>query len=255
MKVIKEKIAEWRLAPIDGQADTKDAEPPETLENLAPPAESISIKSPQQNLPARRYRIKCGTETLYMVVSNLKLRPGTAQEKIVPYEVFLQKSKSADEAEWVDAVSLLITLALQYGIPVSDIHASLSHLISSKGGSMGQSISGRKGFVPSLLSEIGEALKLHENAHLRDSLSDADVNLSGASLSDLEKLTQKIEERRREISFDDALTTTADTEDDETASTTAPVSGDICPQSGCWGQLVHSAGCENCPVCGYSKCG
>ncbi len=150
-----------------------------------------------------------------------------------PFEVFatLGKAGSVAMAD-VEAIGRLISLALRFGIPVSDIYTQLRGISSDRAVGFGANK------VHSVPDAIAQAIGLHEREKegiQQELIPEAIVQTENAA--DLAMLPRTDAEPPQ---------LTLDYHGGETFMGTCP---------DCKSQLEFAEGCMKCHVCGYSECG
>jgi ribonucleoside-diphosphate reductase alpha chain len=155
-------------------------------------------------------------------------------EQNQPFEVFaaLGKAGSIAMAD-VEAIGRLISLALRFGVPVSEVHTQLRGISSDR--AIGFGINK----VLSLPDAIAQAIELREQEKLgiQQELipsSAPGTGLHGASAAPTPAVSQQ-----PQLAFNSY-------DPGETFMGTCP---------DCQGQLEFAEGCMKCHICGYSECG
>jgi ribonucleoside-diphosphate reductase alpha chain len=182
-------------------------------------------------------KFRTGTGTLYVTVN--------VDENGRPIEVFTNASGSVAPAE-IEAVARLVSIALQYGIPLDEIVDQLVQPVDP---------------VSYKLSPEG----LRSTAHgialaLKEAVSKG-LNILGNGLKSATSFSLTLEETNPS-----KKTTAPPKLDKEQIDTMKAVYGDervqellnsmgvtLCPV--CGTPMVSAEGCLMCPNCGYSKCG
>ena len=182
-------------------------------------------------------KFKTGTGTLYVTVN--------VDENGRPIEVFTNASGSVAPAE-LEAIARLVSIALQYGIPLDEIVDQLVQPVDP---------------VSYKFSPEG----LRSNAHgialaLKEAVSKG-LNILGNGLKSATSFSLTMEEPRP-----GSKTAKAPKLDKEQVDAMKAVYGDervqellnsmgltLCPV--CGAPMVNAEGCLMCPNCGYSKCG
>ena len=174
-------------------------------------------------LPGTTYKLKTplSTAAVYITINDMLIDAGTPQERIQPFEVFLN-SKEMGNFQWIVAITRLISAIFRNGGDVTFIVEELKSVFDPKGGYLAKG--GR--YVPSLVAEIGSVIEEH---FIKIGLLNKTLPAEVQELIDkkTEELTAK------GISLDSAGT---------------------CPQCG-EKSLIVQEGCNTCLSCGYSKCG
>ncbi len=178
---------------------------------------SESFKRPEV-LDSKTYKLKSPlTEAaLYVTISDVTLNAGTEHETRRPFEIFIN-SKEVSNAQWVVAVTRLISAVWRKGGDAVFVVEELKSIYDPKGGYIS-----KDGYVPSLVAEIGKIIERHfESIGLIEKTSD-------------EILEQKKKEYLKSGGNMD--------------------NASICPK--CHSKsFVNMSGCEMCVSCGFSKCG
>jgi ribonucleoside-diphosphate reductase alpha chain len=178
---------------------------------------AVDVMPPQRVVEARRYRIKWPPtgENTYITITRHEGKP---------FEVFITTA-NAQNAEWVNALSRLLTAVLRRGGDVRFLVEQLSEVHSANGGGF---IADQHKYRPSIVAAIGGVLEEEFR-----------------TLGILEKAADAMPEI--------AATTAA------TPSKVVPVTvtygggRDSCPNCGAR-PLVHEQGCLRCLSCDWNKC-
>jgi hypothetical protein len=147
---ITQKITAYRV-----KTETNTVAPTETESAL----ESIheGMKRPDV-LHGATYTIKPPDETRAMsvTINDMVLNEGTENEQKRPYEVFIN-SRSVDDAQWVMALTRITSAVFRKGGDIGFIADELKSVNDPSGGFFAKG----KGYVPSLVSNVGMVLEDH----------------------------------------------------------------------------------------------
>lgn len=156
---------------------------------------------------------------VYVTINDCILHEGTPEEKIVPYEIFIN-SKDILHLQWVTALTRVISAVFRKGGDVTFLVEELISIHDPKGGYLFKG-----GYYASLVAEIGYVLKTHfeklQLIHSNTSLAEAAKKM----------IADKTEPGIPGIP-----------------------KGTLCPK--CFSMsVVVMDGCATCLECGDSKCG
>ena len=173
---------------------------------------TVEVKPQQRVVEGRRYRLKWPItgENWFVTIT---------RHEGEPFEVFIT-TKRADHAEWVQAISLLLTAILRRGGDVRFLINELAEVHSAAGGAH---IADQHKFRPSVVAAIAGILEEEFKA----------LGMYGMAAAVYPKRTV-----------------------DKVGDVTVVISsgGDYCPQCGV-APLNHEEGCKRCSSCGWSNCG
>ena len=103
------------------------------------------------------YKIKTplSEHALYITVNDIVLNEGTEHEQRRPFEIFIN-SKNMEHFQWVLALTRIISAVFRKGGDVTVLVEELRSVFDPSGGYF------KKGgkFMPSLVAEIGEVIKV-----------------------------------------------------------------------------------------------
>jgi ribonucleoside-diphosphate reductase alpha chain len=184
-------------------------------------------------------KFRTGTGTLYVTVN--------VDENGRPIEVFTNASGSVAPAE-IEAIARLVSIALQYGIPLDDIVDQLVQPVDP---------------VSYKLSPEGLRSTAHGIALALQEAVSKGLNILGNGLKSATPLfSLGLDEEKKETHTHSATPKL----DKEQVDTMKAIYGDarvqeilssmgitLCPV--CGTPMVNAEGCLTCPNCGYSKCG
>ena len=103
------------------------------------------------------YKLKTplSPHALYITINNITLNENTSNEKVVPFEVFIN-SKNVEHFQYIVALTRLISAVFRKGGDIRFVVDELTSIFDPKGGYF----KGDK-YCPSLVAEIGEIIKTH----------------------------------------------------------------------------------------------
>jgi len=178
-----------------------------------------SIKRPDY-LKGTTYRLKTplADATIYITINDIILNEGTENEKIQPFELFIN-SKSMQSFAWVVGMTRLISAIFRKGGDVTFIVDELKSIFDPNGGYLAK---GGK-YIPSLLAEIGSVIEKHF----------INIGLIKGEIVD----TRRLDDDKEMVS-----------------SRNKGITGLKCPA--CQAPtLIMKEGCKGCTSCGYEACG
>lgn len=176
------------------------------------------MKRPQ-TLSGKTYRLKTPLSEFawYITINDIVLNEGTENEIKQPFEVFIN-TKDVSAYQWVTVVSRLLSAVFRKGGDIKFILEEMSSVYQPSGGYIS-----RKGYVPSIVAEIGMVVEEHFKSV---GLIESETVVSHVDVK--ETVTQK----------------------PDSGSNTAS----ICPA--CHQKTYEkSEGCGMCTTCGHSACG
>jgi hypothetical protein len=188
-----------------------------------------TIKRPEI-LIGRTYKIKPPTaeHALYVTINDMVLNAGTADEKLYPYEIFIN-SKNMEHFQWVLALTRLASAVFRKGGDICFIIEEMKSVFDPSGGYF------KKGgiFMPSLVAEIGSIIETH--------LKHTGM-LKTEGLSDEQK--QFLASKRKEF----------ETKNESSDDSMFPANASICKKCGAKAVIMMD-GCATCLNCADSRCG
>jgi hypothetical protein len=169
------------------------------------------------------YKIKTplSEHALYVTINDIVLNDGTDHEIRRPFEIFIN-SKNMEHFQWIVALTRIISAVFRKGGDVTFLVEELRSVFDPRGGYF------KKGgkYMPSLVSEIGDAIESHLRA----------IGMIVDDLDDAQKAM--IEQKKRDL----------------LAQGVANDGADICQK--CQAKaVVRIDGCATCLNCADSKCG
>ena len=116
-----------------------------------------NLKRPD-SLTGVTYKIKpvASEPALYLTINDVVLDAGTPFAHKRPFEMFIN-AKSMDQFQWVVALTRLASAVFRKGGDVTFLADELKNIFDPRGGHF----SPGRGYVPSLVAEIGLALETH----------------------------------------------------------------------------------------------
>jgi hypothetical protein len=152
-----------------------------------------------------------------------------------PFEIFVN-CKNMQHFQWVTALTKVISAVFRKGGDISFLIEELSNVFDPAGGHFTKGNKHKKGkFMPSLVAELGEVLRLH-----------------------LEGLKEQQNTQIIGIPLENVVSTVLDVIVEETLVNNRDEkikkpTGSLCPE--CYTlSMVMQEGCLCCKECGYSKC-
>ena len=215
-----------RTGPGPSPPRTPERETPASAaQPPAPALENIDEHTErQETLSGRTYKIKPPTldHAMYVTINDIILNEGTEYEIRRPFEIFIN-SKNMAQAEWITALTRLMSAVFRKGGNVAFIVEELKSIFAPQGGYLKP---GGK-FMPSVVAELGTVVERHL----------VDIGLIEADRLDEHQrryLGEKVEQlAENELSFSEQAA--------------------ICTK--CFDKAVIVLdGCETCLTCGNSKC-
>jgi hypothetical protein len=223
------------VSPEQGEATPPRIEPVlvEMSENVARP----------ELLRGTTYKIKTpiSEHAMYVTINDMVLNEGTPYETRQPFEIFIN-SKNLEHYQWIVALTRVISAVFRKGGDVAFLAEELQAVFDPKGGYW------QKGkFMPSLVAELGAVL----DRHMRE--------LGMIKPSELAEQARRMIAEKTGRSNVVELKPAASVEPAVEAIPPHAMSFGVkstqtCPSCG-FGGLIKVSGCEQCPDCGYSRCG
>ena len=193
-------------------------------------------------LQGRTYKISkspASEHALYVTMNDIVLDPGTAHERRMPFEIFIN-SKNMDQFQWVVAMTRIISAVFRKGGDVAFLVEEMKSVFDPHGGYFRPG--GR--FVPSLVAEIGHIIEMHlQNIGL----------MEAPELDEAQKAL--IAEKRAKLGMaaqPGAPTTAAP--GIEANESQFPPNATLCTKCHQKSTVIMD-GCATCLNCGASKCG
>ena len=220
MKKIDKKITGFKVV----DKATKSEEPKSNVVQM-----HESLERPELLLGST-YKIKTplSDHALYITINDIILNEGTEHEQRRPFEIFIN-SKNMENFQWIIALTRVISAVFRKGGDISFMVDELKSVFDPKGGYF------KKGgkFMPSLVSEIGEAIENH-------------MKLIGMiQVEQDEHQLKYLAEKRKQI---EAKTKASDSDSE------FPASAEMCGKCNTKAMVIMD-GCMTCLNCGDSKCG
>ena len=175
-----------------------------------------------ERLHGNTYKIKTpdSEHALYVTINNITLNEGTADERIVPYEMFIN-SKNMEHFQWVLALTRVVSAVFRKGGDVTFLASELKAVFDPKGGYFRKSK-----YIPSIVAELGNILEDHFTAY-------------GLIVKEVDPHVEKfIAEKKAAIG----------------ATTEYPDYATVCPKCG-EKAVIRMDNCNVCLACSDSKCG
>jgi hypothetical protein len=135
------KIVKWQANPVDESQQETDP----TL----PVRPSV--------LRGKTYRIytPLSEHSLYVIINDITLNPGTPDEIRRPFEIFVN-TKSTEHFQWIVALTRVTSAIFRRGGDLWFLVSEFKSVHDPKGGRLT-----KDGYVPSLVAEIGIVLEKH----------------------------------------------------------------------------------------------
>jgi len=192
------------------------------------------VKRPEM-LIGSTYKIKTplSEHALYVTINDIVLNPGSEHELRRPFEIFIN-SKNMDHFQWIVALTRIISAVFRKGGDVTFLVDELRSVFDPRGGYF------KKGgkYMPSLISEIGDAIESHL------------VHIGLLKQDGLDEHQQKLVEEKRQ-QYEQAQSKAAPKEDGDSEY---PSSATLCIKCNTKA-MIKMDGCLTCLNCGDSKCG
>lgn len=193
------------------------------------------VKRPEM-LIGSTYKIKTplSEHALYVTINDIILNPGSEHELRRPFEIFIN-SKNMDHFQWIVALTRIISAVFRKGGDVTFLVDELRSVFDPKGGYF------KKGgkYMPSLISEIGDAIESHL------------IHIGLLKRDEPDEHQQKLIEEKRE-QYEQAQNKAAPKE--EAGDSDFPSSASLCLKCNTKA-MIKMDGCLTCLNCGDSKCG
>ena len=177
-------------------------------ELFAGPKASV-FKRPRETY-GRTSRLNTSMGTMYLTINEIDDKP---------VEIFVNVGKAgSDVMSMGEAIGRLVSLALQTGVPMSDVAKQLV------------GVGGTSSFNPGLVHAIGKALDNYQPAY-----------------------PEGVESEEAEVYLDEADPPLTNQTTDTTKVISVQYSGAACPDCNSF-SVVREEGCMKCHVCGWSGC-
>lgn len=182
------------------------------------------------------YKIKTplSEHSMYLTINDMVLNPGTKHELRRPFEIFVN-SKNMDNFQWIVALTRIISAVFRKGGDVTFLVDELRSVFDPRGGYF------KKGgkYMPSLVSELGDAIESHL------------ISIGMLKGDELDEHQLKlIEEKRAQFEADQKNAEC----DDAASDTDFPAGSQVCAKCSTKA-VIKMDGCMTCLNCGDSKCG
>ena len=214
---------------------------PEDREKEALEKEAVELESMHEGIerPDRlfgsTYKIKPGgyDHALYITINDYKLNEGTDHEQLIPYEIFLN-SKAMESFQWIVGLTRVISAVFRKGGDATFLIDELGSVFDPKGGYWKKIKNKPSIYMPSVVADIGEVLKIHL-IHIG--------LIKEEEMDDHQKAF--LEAKKADIKAHDA-----DHDDDSDF----PAHATLCSKCN-HKSVVIMDGCKTCLNCGQSHCG
>jgi len=194
------------------------------------------VKRPEM-LIGSTYKIKTplSEHALYVTINDIILNPGSEHELRRPFEIFIN-SKNMDHFQWIVALTRIISAVFRKGGDVTFLVDELRSVFDPKGGYF------KKGgkYMPSLISEIGDAIESHL------------IHIGLLKRDGPDEHQQKLIDEKRE-QYEQAQSKAAPKKE-EAGDSDFPSSASLCQKCNTKA-MIKMDGCLTCLNCGDSKCG
>jgi hypothetical protein len=180
-------------------------------------------------LDGKTYRIKSplASHALYITINNILGN----DNRLIPFEIFIN-SKDITNYQWVIALTRMISAIFRKGGDVLFILEELSSVVDP--GDKGGYFSKRGKYIPSLVAELAEVLKIHF------------ASLGLLDETHLDHMTKKyLTDKQQEY---------VDLTKDTLSLGGFPSSASLCSKCG-FKSVIFMENCYTCLNCGDSKCG
>jgi len=113
-------------------------------------------------LNGRTYKISTPMDdhAMYITINDIVLNEGTEFENRRPFEIFIN-SKNMEHFQWIVSLTRIISAVFRKGGEVNFLIEELQSVFDPKGGYFKPGSKGK--FMNSVVSEIGEVIKIHLN--------------------------------------------------------------------------------------------
>ena len=214
MKEIKEKIVGFEIVTQDSSAKQQN--------NVVEMHEKLERP---KALEGKTYKLKTplSEHALYVTINDVVLNEGTEHEQKRPFEIFIN-SKNMEHFQWIVGLTLILSAVFRKGGDATFLVEELGSVFDPKGGY----IRPGRGYIPSLVAEIGSVIEEH---------------MESLGLIQKEPMT---EEMRRMLE-----SKRAEAEKDASGGIAGAKICKVCQEK----TVVMKDGCETCLGCGESRCG
>lgn len=185
------------------------------------------------------YKIKTplSEHALYITINDVVLNQGTEHELRRPYEIFIN-SKNMDHFQWIVALTRIISAVFRKGGDVTFLVDELRSVFDPQGGYFKKS----RGYMPSLVAEIGDAIECHMKMI---------GMIEHTELDNCQK--ELLQAKRKEYDSIDSSGSIKNTFSNDVTDD-FPTDAKLCKK--CHTKATISMdGCMTCLNCGDSKCG
>lgn len=239
--VITQKISAYSIVKqeVDKAVEASSAQT-EADKNLKEPEHELQLMHENLNRPeslhGSTYKIKTplSEHALYITINDISLNPGTAHERLQPFEIFIN-SKNLEHFQWVVALTRVISAVFRKGGDITFLVEELKAVFDPTGGYF------KSGglFMPSLVAEIGEVIETHLK---KIGLLETEGLSEHQQKILQEKQEEYLQRQKKEASKE------ADT------SPGFPSDASMCFKCQ-YKSVIIMDGCKTCLNCGDSKCG
>lgn len=197
----------------------------EIVKDKEPKLEEVheALERPEY-LAGSTYKVKpsISEHALYITINDIVLNKGTEYEKRVPYEIFIN-CKNMENYQWIAALTRLISAIFRKGGDISFLVDELAGIFDPSGGYY------KKGgvFMPSLVAEVGHAIKQHMY-RIGYLVKEVDTNMESF-----------LNDKKQDLGVQGGE---------------YPESATLCPACNTKAVMLID-GCSTCLNCGDSKCG
>jgi len=198
------------------------------------------VKRPEM-LIGSTYKIKTplSEHALYVTINDIVLNPGSEHELRRPFEIFIN-SKNMDHFQWIVALTRIISAVFRKGGDVTFLVDELRSVFDPRGGYF------KKGgkYMPSLISEIGDAIESHL------------VHIGLLKHEGLDEHQQKlVDEKRQQFEQNqNSHSHNKEAPKDDAGDSDFPSGATLCAKCNTKA-MIKMDGCLTCLNCGESKCG
>lgn len=225
---IEQKITGFQVASKDEAAAVAPV-----VAAVTPIRTEPEILARPEKLEGVTYKLKTPTTTnaLYITINHYRINEGTDEERLVPFEIFLN-SKSMEHYQWIVALTRVISAVFRKGGDVSFLVEELRSVFDPNGGYF------KKGgeWVPSLIAEIGGVIETHL------------IDIGHIKKEAMPEHVRKILDEKRAK----AEGKTVAPEEPESAAS-FPANATVCGKCS-MKAVTMDGGCATCLNCGDSKC-
>lgn len=216
---------------ITGYSVAADDKKPESVEPSVPKTDPVmeSLVRPEV-LVGATYKVKSPVidSAMYITINDVIMNKGLPDEHRRPFEIFIN-SKNMNDFQWVVALTRVMSAVFRKGGDITFLVEELDSVFNPSGGYFKR---GGK-YMPSLVAEIGEVLRLH--------------------LTEIGMIEKETLDAHQQAFVDSKRSAAEKVEEDAPESSDFPPDATLC-QKCKYKAVVVQGGCPTCLQCGDSKC-